>query len=119
MNGGADAQYVSSGHLVYARDNTLLVVGFDWERLQISGAAVPIQDNVRTARWPNNELVGVWQFSVSDTGSLVFVPTTKQEFVWVDREGGLASVTAPADEYYYPRVSPRGDRVAYMSGSDL
>ena len=119
LDGGADAHYVPSGHLVYARNTTLLAVRFDWERLRISSGAVPVQDNVRPARLPNNNLTGTWKFSVSDTGSLVFVPSTTQELVWVDREGGLESVTAPADDYYYPRVAPQGDRVAFVSGRDL
>lgn len=116
---GADARYVPSGHLVFARGETFLAVKFEWDRLEISNRAVPVANNVRPVRYPNNALTGTWQFSVSDSGSLVFVPNSAQELVWVDREGRLEPVQAPADDYYYPRVTPQGDRVAYVSQRDI
>ena len=43
---GADARYVSTSHLVYALGGTLLAVPFDVAKLAVTGAAVPLVEDV-------------------------------------------------------------------------
>ena len=43
MRGGSQAQYVPSGHLVYAAAGTLRAVAFDLERLETIGTAIPVR----------------------------------------------------------------------------
>ena len=47
--GGADARYVPTGHLVYVRQGTLFAVPFDPERLETTGIPFPVADGVRQA----------------------------------------------------------------------
>ncbi len=47
LEGGAQARYLSSGHLVYARAGALLAVGFDLERLEVIGEPTVVVDGVR------------------------------------------------------------------------
>jgi hypothetical protein len=47
ISDGADAQYVPSGHIVYASGGTLMAVPFDAGRLELVGPAVPIVQGIR------------------------------------------------------------------------
>src|SRR5262249_7686358 len=69
IEGGTDAQYVPTGHLVYTRGPTLFAVPFDVKALRTTGSAVPIIEGVM--RGTNNNNTGVGQFSVSKNGSLI------------------------------------------------
>ena len=50
VEGGADARYVSTGHLVYALESTLLGVPFDVATLAVTGGPVPLVDAVAGLR---------------------------------------------------------------------
>jgi serine/threonine-protein kinase len=107
---GTSARYVSSGHLVYARNSTLFAVPFDLDRLVVTGPEVVAVDGVQ---W--GEPSGATDYTVSDTGTLVYTSaeTTQRTIAWMDREGGPAlSSPAPAGEYGSVNVSPDGRRVA-------
>ena len=55
VQGGTDARYVSTGHLIYVRAGTLLAVPFDPVRLVTTGNPTPVADGIRQAanrlRW--------------------------------------------------------------------
>jgi hypothetical protein len=70
--GVADGRYISTGHIVYALGSTLFAVNFDARRLEVRGEPVPIVDAVGRSM-PNNQ-TGAAQFSISATGSLVYLP---------------------------------------------
>jgi eukaryotic-like serine/threonine-protein kinase len=59
------------------------------------------------------------QFSVSDSGTLVFVPgpvalsRAGRQFVVVDDAGNVQKLDIPGGRYLEPRVSPDGKRVAF------
>jgi serine/threonine-protein kinase len=108
---GTGARYVSTGHLVFVRENTLWVVPFDAEGLEVTGPASPVLENV--LRTPG----GIAQFSFASNGSLVYAPgdvigARLSTLVWVDRNGQATELAAEAGPYRYPRVSPDGTRVA-------
>ena len=67
VQGGADARYLSSGHLLYLRKSTLMAVPFDLQRLTATGGAVAlIADVMQSANTPNEAFEsGAGQFSVS------------------------------------------------------
>ena len=46
LQGGADARYVDTGHLVYVKAGTLMAVPFDLRSQQISGSPVAVLENV-------------------------------------------------------------------------
>ena len=49
IEGGSDARYLPTGHLVYALGETLLAVPFDVERLTVTGSPVPLVEGVSLA----------------------------------------------------------------------
>ena len=118
VNGGTDARYVPTGHLVYAQQGTLLAVPFDVARLEITGDRVPIQDGVA-----QSIATGASQFAFSDLGSLVYIPgnsaAVSRTLVWVDREGREEPLAVEPLAYRWPRISPDGGHLAvYTSDSE-
>jgi len=112
---GTSPHYALSGHLVYAHGGTLMAVPFDPQRLELIGATVPAVEGVLQSAFS-----GAAQYSISDTGSLVYVPggvqATQHKLVWVNRNGVEQPIAAPARAYRIPRLSPDGRRV--VSGID-
>ena len=112
VRGGSQAQYVPSGHLVYAAAGTLRAVAFDLNRLEVIGTPIPVLPQVVTL--PN----GTAEFDVARDGTLVYVPggaaaAPARTLVWVDRQGREEAIkAAPARAYASPRLSPDGTRVA-------
>lgn len=113
LEGGTAARYARTGQLVYAREETLLAVPFDLERLTLTGRPVPILEHVAV-----NSFQGVAQFSFSKTGLLVYIaddlPEAKRRLVWVNRKGEAEPLPAPERGYFLPRLSPDGQRVAVI-----
>jgi serine/threonine-protein kinase len=116
LRGGADARYVPTGHLVYAREGMLMAVSFDQDRLEVTGEAVPIVADVMQSG------MGAAQFSFSRNGDLVYIPGGAHEeegvLVWVHRDGGdiELAVQEPLEEPRYARLSPDGRRLAINTG---
>jgi len=61
------------------------------------------------------------QYALSGNGTLVYVPgdagDIRQHFVKFDHEGNIQAFPAPEDQYFYPRISPDGKRIALCVGS--
>jgi Tol biopolymer transport system component len=72
--------YSPTGHLLFIRAGTLMVQPFNLERLELSGAAVPVADG---ARGRSNT------FSISANGTLAFLrgAPPESQLVWFDRTG--------------------------------
>ena len=112
IEGGRDARYVPTGHLVYVLDGTLLAVPFDVDGLEVTGGPVPMAEDVMT---DSVYYTGAAQFTVSDTGALVYGIVSDQlelTLVWVDRDGREEALAAEPRAYMSPRISPDGGRVA-------
>jgi eukaryotic-like serine/threonine-protein kinase len=115
IDGGSDARYLSTGHLVYAQGGLLFATPFDPGRLSTSGGRVPIVEGVRRS---DGRQTGVAQFSVSNAGSLVYVPgsisgsSAQGDIALIDRTGVVEKLKVPSGAYEVPRVSPDGKRVA-------
>jgi serine/threonine-protein kinase len=120
VDGGSDARYVESGHLVYAVGDALFAVPFDLNREEVTGPSVPVLDGVRRGAFAQVES-GVAQFSVSKTGSLVYAPaqvgaeTTQRDLVIINRKGDAESLRLPRRGYESPRVSPKGNELAFAT----
>jgi Tol biopolymer transport system component len=116
IEGGSDARYVPTGHLVYAAEGTLFAVAFDVRRLKVTGGVSPVVENVR---WSGGRTTGASHFSISSTGSLIYIPgfaaaRQPMEIALTDRQGGVERLKLPAGRYSSPpRVSPDGTRIAF------
>ena len=92
---GRDGRYLPTGHLVYSLNSVLFAVPFDVGSRQVTGGPVPLVEGVREAA-----STGAAQFSVSTTGSLVYIPgsgrgTTVVTLTWVSRDGIEERIPAP------------------------
>src|SRR5207237_1358533 len=47
IDGGTDARYLPTGHIVYALGGVVFAIPFDARRLQVSGGPVPVVEGVR------------------------------------------------------------------------
>ena len=116
IEGGSDARYLPTGHIVYALGATLFAVPFDVGSLALTGGPVSVLDEVRRARG----FTGAAQFSLSRSGTLLYVPGDAggvSELVWIDRDGQRAPVTDRRAAYRSPRLSPDGRRLAVEIGT--
>lgn len=114
VQGGSDGRLVSSGHLLWVRDNTLFAQPAS-ASAQLSGGPVPVVEGVDAT-----SITGTGKYAVSDNGLIAFLPgagDVKSDLVWIDREGREEKSGAPSRAYQYPRISPDGTRVA-ASASD-
>jgi Tol biopolymer transport system component len=110
LQGGSDARYLPTGHLVFLRDGTLMAVPFDLDRLELAGTPVPVIEGVRQP-WS-----GLGAFSCSGTGACVYVAggTPGQRTVaLVDRAGTSRTLPLRPQSYGYPRFSPSGEQIAF------
>ena len=114
IDGARDGRYLRTGHLVYLLNNALFAVPFDLDSRDVRGGAVPLIEGVRRADVGG----GAAQFSVSDNGSLVYIPGLggvdgyAAWLTWVGRNGNEELIPIPPRAYAYSRVSPAGTRVA-------
>ena len=117
LPGSGQAQYVPTGHLLYAESGLLLAVPFNISSLETTGSPTPVLDSIYTP------VAGVPYFSVSHNGSLVYIvgSVTAEEnaLVWVDRLGQAAALSDDREVYRNPRLSRDGRRVAVTLGSDV
>jgi Tol biopolymer transport system component len=117
IEGGADARYLSSGHLIYALGQDLLAVAFDVDHLTTLGGPTSVVQGVLRANQ-----TGSANYAVSKDGTLVYVSGRSAgitQLLWVDREGGEEAIAIEPDNYGYPRISPdpSGTRIAVDAGS--
>ena len=103
-----------SGHLLYLRRGTLMAVPFDLERLEVAGGAVAlIADVMQAANTPNEASdSGAGQFSVSESGSLLYVPggifpDPERSLAWVDRTRRGATARAAGARVSLAATLPR------------
>ncbi len=105
---GTDFRYVPTGHLVFARDDTLFALPFDIDILERKGPARPVVKDIHVSR-PGPAL-----YTFSENGTLAYVSALprKRKLAWVDRHGVVQPVGAPPRAYQSVRVSPDGTRFA-------
>jgi Tol biopolymer transport system component len=99
----------ASGHLLFARDETLMAQPFDLDTRQPTGGAFPLAEHVATE---GSRYVGA---SVSENGTLVYAHGGSQaalQLTWVDRAGGALGTVGDAAPYVNLWLSPDERRVA-------
>jgi Tol biopolymer transport system component len=117
IQGGSDAHYLPTGHLVYALRDAVFGVAFDISRLTTRGGAVPLVQGVERT-------VGVVavasNYGVSNRGTLVYLAASHvpRSFVWVHRnDARVESIsTIPPAAYDDPRLSRDGRLLTTREG---
>jgi outer membrane protein assembly factor BamB/Tol biopolymer transport system component len=116
IQGGTSPHYLAPGYLVYAQSGRLLAVPFDLRRLQVTGVAVPILEDVGQGTG------GYSAYALSANGSLAYMNggeagnRPKTTLQWVDRAGAGHLALQGAHVFAFPYLSPDGRHVAIRNG---
>jgi Tol biopolymer transport system component len=120
LKDAADGRYLSTGHLVFLREGTLMAVAFDLNRLEVKGQPVPVVEHVMQALNLGNVNMNTaaGQYGVSNSGWLAYVPARIQSsiensLVHVDLKGNIRPAVDFKGPFPYARFSPDGRRIAY------
>jgi serine/threonine-protein kinase len=115
--GGTYARYLPTGHLVYARTESVVAVPFELSTLSVIGAPVPVVDDVMA-----ESESGMVQISFANNGTMAYVPASLGDvpiqLVWVDRAGVTTPMTAAKRRFFGPELSRSGRRLAVTVTDD-
>ena len=110
----SDAIY-ADGYLLFVREGTLFAQRFNTRDLAVSGAPIPVAENVVTYHTIGNHGV----FSASQNGLLVYQggqSAAGWPLLWYSRDGKTLGPLAEAAPYHAPAISPDGRQVALTKG---
>ncbi len=115
---GEGAQYVSTGHLVYAQSGGLVATPFDPSNERLDQPPIPLLERVETSRFG-----GAYFAVAARAGTLVYVPAgaavADRTLLRVDRDGRAAPLIDAHAGYESPALSPDGRQAAVMIASDM
>jgi len=120
IQGGYNARYVPTGHIVFMRSEALWAVPFNLGRLEIVGPEIRVIQGIET-----DGVRGYAAYAFSNAGRLIYLPggdtrsQTSRNLVWVDRDGREELLDAEPRAYGFPRLSPNGERLAVTISRDL
>src|SRR5262249_34745367 len=105
------------GHLLVERDGTLVAQAFDSERLQTTGDAFPVAENIGSSQIPIvGSVIRQSRFSVSDSGGTLIHwmgNEQKDQLTWFDRSGErLETVGGHASHMNGIALAPHGQHIA-------
>jgi Tol biopolymer transport system component len=112
LKGGRMAQYFpATGHLIFAHEGSLFAIAFDPDSLTTRGKSVQILQGV-----VGEKTTGASNFAVSSTGTIFLIPgneeTSDRLLAWLDPSAKPVLLSVPARQFYEPKLSPDGQRVA-------
>ena len=114
---GEGAQYVRTGHLVYAQAGGLVATAFEPSNGGLDQPPVPLLERIETSRFG-----GAYFAIASDAGTLVYVPATTTTadgtLLRVDRDGRVAALIEARGAYEHPMLSRDGRKVALTIRSE-
>ena len=107
---GFAPRYLPSGHLIFARGRKIFAAPFDIDRLELTGAAVPVLDGVAL-----ESIFGQMHVAFADNGTVAFVPgddLARGRVAWVDRQGNEGVLDVEEQVYGVFDVAPDDRRFA-------
>ena len=119
------ATWAPTGHLLFRQTarrredglqtvaSTLMAVPFDADRLEMTGAPVPVIPDIGSIAWAADGTL----LYAADPGENE--ADARRTLVWVDRDGREEPVSTPPRAYAKPRISPDGDRIALEIATEL
>ena len=117
VDGASNMFYLDTGHLVFARGDTLMAVPFNLSELAIAGDPVSLVQGIR------HPAGGAADYVMSANGTLAYVPTREgteatHAVVWVDRRGNVIerAVRDLVVNGRDPRLSPDGKHLLLVTG---
>ncbi|MBM3754443.1 MAG: hypothetical protein FJW38_10745 [Acidobacteria bacterium] len=114
--GGFFGRYVTdasgAGRLVYLHQSTAFAVGFDPEKLAVSGAPAPVLEDAGSSLSGGGDLAfaqnGTFVYLVGKAGKL------DRQISWIESAGNKARpLTVEPGSFDHPRFSPDGKRLAF------
>ena len=117
VEGASNMFYLDTGHLVFARGDTLMAVPFNLSELAVAGDPVALVQGIR------HPIGGAADYVISANGTLAYVPASeateeKHAVVWVDRHGKVLdrAVRDLVVNARDPRLSPDGKHLLLVTG---
>jgi len=110
IEGGANPNYISTGHIIYSYQDKMMAVPFDPKKIKITGPAVPLDEHIRI-----EASRGAAQCTVSQDGTLVYLSggsQNKTNLIWRGRSGNIEILPFPVEIYGTFRMSPDSRRLA-------
>jgi Tol biopolymer transport system component len=105
VRGSYFARYVPSGHLLYMQQSTMFAAPFDLARLEVAGQAASVLEHVTV-----NTTVGTGHFSVSNTGTLVYLGGPdlggSTPIAWLTRDGKTSAMQSTPSNWSNLSFSP-------------
>jgi hypothetical protein len=114
--GYAPSAESSTGYLLFLRDRALMAQPFDNRRLEMTGQAVPVAEQV-ASDLPDS---GTGAFSASANDVLAFWRSdaaSNQQLTWCDREGKVLGNLGEPGDYQGLALSPDGTKLALGQAS--
>jgi Tol biopolymer transport system component len=112
--GGTYGRYLPPGYLTYVNQGSLFAVAFDLERLEADQRPpVPVLQDVLYS-----STFGFAHLDVSRAGTVIYRRSTARRQLiaaWLDRAGLVEPWLSKPGEYTFPRLSPDGQRLAFVS----
>ena len=116
FQGGRDARYVETGHLVYVAGGVILAVPFDLSSRTLTAAPAPVVEGVLTASDANT---GAAHFAIARNGTLAHIPgevgvaSSERKLLWLNADGEEEPLGVTRRAYTALSVSPDGTRAAF------
>src|SRR5438093_2701552 len=103
----------ASGHLLFAREGTLMAQPFDEKSFQLTSDAFPVAEHLQF-----DFIITRAIFSVSENGVLAFQSGAARgdtRLIWFDRIGKQTGQLGEPGFYFQPQFSPDGQKLAVAS----
>jgi Tol biopolymer transport system component/tRNA A-37 threonylcarbamoyl transferase component Bud32 len=115
---GSGAVFVPPDHLLYARGEAMFTVPFDLAARRVSGSPIQVLDDV--AMYAGGSHLRIPTTAVDDAGSVAYVNkrVSASVMAWMEPDGKVKALTAPAGEYRDPRLAGDGQRLAIITAQN-
>jgi len=117
ISGGVEPRYVDTGHLVFAREGSLMAVPFDIADVEVRGSPTQVMDDVAMAP------AGGAYYDLSPLGHLVYFRGLSGEgglsLAWYGLDGSVEVLPFEPAAFDDPALASDGNRIAVAVSADL